>query len=98
MPKSRLFFAGIALTIGLCAPSYAAGSSSDHLSAGEQLASEGNWSDALGEFKAAAAADGSNVVALYDLGVAYAHLKQYDNAADAERRAVAVNDQYVPAF
>src|SRR4051812_21034431 len=98
MLKPRLIFAGVALTIGLSMPAFAAGIAAEHLNSGENYAKQGDWAAALDEFLAATANDQSNLVAQYDLGVAYAHLENWKNAAEAERKAIALNSQYVPAY
>lgn len=64
---------------------------------GEKEAKAGRWNKASQIFLEACAKDPSNVVALHDLAVAYAHTGKLAEAADCERKALAVNEAYVPA-
>lgn len=69
-----------------------------HVKEGERCAKFGNWTGAAEEFNKAIKANPSNIVAYYNLGVAYAHLKKYDEAIAMERRAIELNPEYTLAY
>jgi superkiller protein 3 len=69
-----------------------------HVKEGERCAKFGNWTGAADEFAKAVKANPANIVAYYNLGVAYAHLKKYDQAAEMERRAIEMNPEYTLAY
>lgn len=96
------------LTVVLCAlsfpsiaaPAFAsddASSVNSIISEGEKEAKAGRWNKASQAFLEACSKDPSNIVALHDLAVAYAHTGKLDEAADCERKALAINESYVPA-
>ena len=64
---------------------------------GEKEAQGGRWNRATQLFLEACSKDPSNVVALHDLAVAYAHTNKLAEAADCESKALALNESYVPA-
>ncbi|MBX9687395.1 MAG: tetratricopeptide repeat protein [Candidatus Obscuribacterales bacterium] len=64
---------------------------------GEGLAKGGRWQKAQELFLQACSEDPSNVVALHDLAVSYAHTDKLAEAADCERKALAIDENYVPA-
>ena len=64
---------------------------------GESWAKSGSWHKAKELFLQACAQDPSNVVALHDLAVSYAHTNQLNDAAECERKALAANETYVPS-
>jgi superkiller protein 3 len=65
---------------------------------GEKAAAKNDWMTARDAFIAANQSDPKSVVALYDLGVAKAHLGDLEAAADAERAAIAIDQSYAPAY
>lgn len=64
---------------------------------GESWAKSGSWTKAQELFLQACAQDPSNVVALHDLAVSYAHTNKLADAAECERKALAINESYVPS-
>lgn len=62
---------------------------------GEGLAKGGRWLKAQELFLKACSEDPSNVIALHDLAVSYAHTNQLAEAAECERKALAVDEKYV---
>ncbi len=94
------------LTVVLCALSFPAVSApalatdeavKSMILEGEKEAKAGRWNKASQAFLEACSQDPSNVVALHDLAVAYAHTNKLDEAADCERKALAINESYTPA-
>ncbi|MBX9570152.1 MAG: tetratricopeptide repeat protein [Candidatus Obscuribacterales bacterium] len=67
------------------------------ISEGEKEAKAGRWNKASQAFLEACSKDPSNVVALHDLAVAYAHTGKLEEAADCEIKALAINESYIPA-
>jgi Flp pilus assembly protein TadD len=67
------------------------------LAQGEDLAKGGKWEKAQEVFLKACSQNPSDVVALHDLAVSYAHTENLNQAADCERKALAIDEQYVPA-
>lgn len=70
----------------------------EHIKRGERAAAHDKWTEARDEFAAAAKLDTKNVVAFYDLGIAQAHLGDFDNAADSEHRAIDIDSNYTQAY
>ncbi len=64
---------------------------------GESLAGAGRWKQASDAFLKASALNPSNIVALHDLAVSYAHCNRLHEAAECERKALAIDKNYVPA-
>lgn len=64
---------------------------------GEGLAKGGKWDEAKGLFLQACSSDPTNKVALHDLAMTYAHTDRLSEAADCERKALVLDDSYVPA-
>ena len=69
-----------------------------HLVAGTNAASEGDWQAALKEFLAAAAVDEHSDKALYHVGVAYYHLGRLEQARVAELLAIQANPKLLAAY
>lgn len=67
------------------------------ISEGEKEAKAGRWNKASQAFLEACSKEPSNIVALHDLAVAYAHTGKLDEAADCEKKALAINESYIPA-
>lgn len=104
--KSGKFVISLSAIIGLSSFSFAfAAENSDAspdgtrrlIAAGEGHAKGGRWEKARDSFLQACSQEPSNVVALHDLAVAYAHTDELSEAADCERKALAANDTYVPS-
>lgn len=64
---------------------------------GESLAKSGRWQDAEKVFLEACSKDPANLAALHDLAVSYAHMDKLGEAAECERKALAIDEGYVPA-
>jgi tetratricopeptide (TPR) repeat protein len=71
---------------------------SSHIKVGETAAAQKEWQTARTEFLAATSEDPSDVVALYDLGVAEAHLGELAAAARTELNVLKLKADYVPAL
>jgi tetratricopeptide (TPR) repeat protein len=72
-------------------------SSSDLVSCGEGLARQGHWQKASEVFQKAWQQDPENVLVLHDLAVSYAHTSKLPEAAACERKALALDEKYVPS-
>lgn len=64
---------------------------------GEGLAKGGKWDEAQDLFLQACSKDPTSKVALHDLAMSYAHTDHLSEAADCERKALALDENYVPA-
>ncbi len=72
--------------------------SKEEVQVGESFAVQGDWENAIVHFKQAVQQDATNVIAHYDLGVAYARLGELDKARDAELAAIKVDPRYILAY
>jgi len=67
------------------------------LAQGEDHAKSGRWELARELLLKACSENPSDVLALHDLAVTYAHTDCLDQAADCERKALGIDENYVPA-
>jgi tetratricopeptide (TPR) repeat protein len=72
-------------------------SSGTLIAQGEGLAKGGKWDEAQELFLQACSKDPTNKVALHDLAMSYAHTDRLSEAADCERKALALDENYVPS-
>jgi superkiller protein 3 len=69
----------------------------DHIKNGEAAAAAIDWQTAVSEFEAAVRMDEKSSLANYDLGIAYCHVGRFEQALEAERKALEIDPRYVPA-
>ncbi|MBX9722265.1 MAG: tetratricopeptide repeat protein, partial [Candidatus Obscuribacterales bacterium] len=60
-------------------------------------AKSGHWVKAQDCFREACSKEPANVVALHDLATTYAHTSKLNDAAECEKKALAIDEKYVPA-
>jgi tetratricopeptide (TPR) repeat protein len=65
---------------------------------GESAFTHRNWKEAEQHFLNALRQDPKNVIALYDLGLVYARQNKLNQAARVERKAIQINEAFVPAY
>lgn len=68
------------------------------ISTGEAAAAENDWKAAAQYFLEATKLQGQNKIAFYDLGIAYCHLGSLQQALEAEKKAIDLDEEYVPAY
>jgi tetratricopeptide (TPR) repeat protein len=73
-------------------------SAKQHVKAGEAAAEKSNWETAVTEFEAATKISQSSGIAFYDLGIAHFHLGNLEQAAEAEKRAIAIDPHLIDAY
>jgi tetratricopeptide (TPR) repeat protein len=69
-----------------------------HVKAGEAAAEKSDWETAVTEFEAATKISQSSGIAFYDLGIAHFHLGNLEQAAEAEKRAIAIDPRLIDAY
>lgn len=109
--KQRTFALGILLLALSLAPQTALASDQEQpsatpdqacekstlLSDAEKLAKSGHWVKARDAFLIACRQDPANAQALHDLAVTYAHTGDLSQAAECERKALTIDEKYVPS-
>lgn len=96
--KTLSLVAALSLVAPFAVLAAASPESKEEVQVGESFAVQGDWANAIEHFKAAIQHDATNVIAHYDLGVAYVRVGELTKARDAVLEAIKIDPHYVLAY